>query len=207
MIRFNIIDNLENIKEAEKIEEAKKYVNAAKKYAAEGLDEEMVSELLHIDGCSAEVSKNLAKAANSSIPSSYTREEPPETYADVKSKVEETIRRAATDSEYSQMIKEYFDKYADPRHKFLKDAILFAGLNESPSIFVLDLHKDMGPFVDGMIISNAAIANKKQTVASDEKREQLEYNLFGVWPAFLIQKHAHRKNVEKDILDKSLKDE
>ena len=112
-----------------------------------------------------------------------------------------------SDSEHADMVRLYFDKYADPKHRFLKDAILFAGLSDTPEIFRKDLHRDLCAFVDGMIVSNSVLADGDRQTTPGGEREQLEYNLFGIWPVFLIQKHAHRKRVEKDILDKSVEDE
>lgn len=207
MINLNIIESLENIKEADKIEEAKKFASAAQNYVAQGMDEEMTAELLHIDGCSPEIAEELARCAHGSLPSNYTHEEPPESYSDVKSKVEETIRRASSDPEIANLVKLYFDKYAKPQCRDLKDAILVAGLSDSTEIFLNDLHRDLSAFVEGIMLSNAAAADGNIKIASsDNEREQMEYVLFGIWPVGLIQKHAQRKRVEKEILDRSFED-
>jgi len=116
---MDIFESLENIKKSESKAEHDKYIEAAKEYRLQGFVEDQIAELLQIDGCDTEISKELAKLASGDLPDNYDYNVHPEKYSDLKNHIENTVKFASVDK-----ITHYFDKLADRRYAKLFSFIL-----------------------------------------------------------------------------------
>lgn len=192
----DLFDSLEKAQGEKEKNEALRFAETAKEYALQGFDEHQVSELLEIDGCSKEVAKNVAISACYDIPNKYASNEKPANYNDVRSVVEHTILNGDI-----QQISSYVDKFAKRAHSDICSRILMARDNPS-RIFIEEVHSEIRPLIEGIIIENNVMAeNNKRVASSLNDKERLELDLFGIWPIYYIQKQARKQEAERDILD------
>lgn len=193
---MDLFESMDNMERREKLSEVSKHEGPARKYASQGFDQELIAELLQIDGCSLDISKELATAAVEDLPLEYTDRDCPKIYEDLKDIVEETILSSAS----YNTLKEYIEKYAHKTYKDLASRILIA--KDNPSRVILDeIHNELRPLVEDRIYENNVIAKGSSEVKTADKKEELEYKLFGVWPVYLIQKHANKEKIEENLID------
>jgi len=193
---MDIFDSLSKIQKESLRTEASQYKQAATEYMLQGFDEDGITELLCIDGCSHEVAKELTVATLSQRPDSYNENSRPESYIDVRAQVEETIKFADTGE-----IQRYFDKQADRKYVSLGSHMLVA--RDTPSKIYLDeVHAELRPMIEGLIIANNTLACDDETgmVTGNTEKEQSEYKLFGIWPIALIQQQERKRKVEEELM-------
>ena len=142
----DLFDSLDKANAEKKKTESLKFAEKANEYALQGFEEDQVSELLQLDGCSREVSSELSVGACSGIPYKYTDNERPCIYNDVKDIVEATILNKDID-----VIMKYFDKFADRRYASSSTRILVARDNPS-RIYLEEVHNELRPLIEGLII-------------------------------------------------------
>ncbi len=193
---MDFFDSLEKIAKTDKKFQSKKYIEAAKDYVLQGFAEDNVAELLQLDGCDIEVSKQLAQTAAVGIPLKYFDNERPEVYADVKQDVEKTIFSGNVEA-----MSEYFRKYAGkPYENIMPRLIMAKDINTNS--YINELHEELRPLVEGRIIENNLLASTGiKTSSLIGEKEKFEFDLFGVWPIYLIKKQARKMRVEESLID------
>jgi len=196
----DLFDSLSNLnKEAKKIESLK-HIEAAQEYASQGFEENQISELLKIDGCSSDVANELAFSANNNLPNKYDEGNVPQSYADVKKVVETSILSGNLED-----LRKYFENHA---RKYAKVVARIIVARDNPTrIFIDEIHNELRPLVEGSIFKNIieAQSSEKSTPVLSEK-DSMEREFFGVWPTFYIRKKAQRILAEKEIIEASQKD-
>ena len=199
---WSIEDSLKKMKKVSNTTEASKYEDKAREYALQGFDFESVEELLYIDGCSEDVARELSVAACSNIPHKYAEYQRPQCYDDVKGHIDRIIVEASGDY-IKDSLQLYFDKYVSRKYASLASKILLAHDNPS-TLFVSEIHNSLKPLVEDLIISNNIMYQDNIKTASSEvdEKERLEYDLFGVWPVYMIKTQKQRIQAEKDIVEK-----
>jgi len=190
---MDIYDSFEKINSKNDLNSYNNYREAATKYISQGFDEEMISELLQIDGCPKDISKRLANDVLDDLPP-YYEEGPPTSYEDLKGITEKTILSASLDS-----LENYFKMYSPKNLETLKR---IAAVRVCPTNIMLEqIHNELEPLVENIMLSNTAsvACGNFQKVSSKEKTEQL---FFGVWPIEYITHFNRRKATEKKLLKK-----
>ena len=194
---IDISDSLNKAKKQANRDESVRFASVAQEYALQGFDEKQVAELLQIDGCSLDVSKDLALSSCHNLPAKYVENENPVTYGDIQNVVEKTLIEGNVDE-----IQRYFTHHASREFSQVGTRVLVARDNPS-RIFIEELHKELRPLIEGIIIDNQILAkNEKQASSQLSEKERLELDLFGVWPVYLLQKQARKKMAEEEIYDK-----
>lgn len=196
----DIFDSLNTLTKEANRNEALKFAASANEYVSQGFEQKQIEELLRIDGCSAEVAEELAFASSNSVPSKYDSGEIPQTYNDVKKTIEASLL-----SGDMEKIRVYFDNHAR-KYSGVVTRMIVARANPT-RIFMDEIHKELRPLIEGSILRNIVQAKSQTNVSSNiDERDSLEMSLFGVWPAFHIQKNASRLKAEDSIIEASKKD-
>lgn len=196
---MDVFDRYASTLEDGKRREFTKYKSAALEYATQGLNEDMVAELLQVDGCSIDTSHKLATAASENLPDDYLHGDPPKTFEDVSKKVEITLRTASIED-----IQKYFEKYASKFSSIIEDI-------KTARATMLDSHykvviAQIRPLIDALITNNRADF-KMGNITTAGKKEELEQKLWGVWSPELINKFAQREQSEGRVMSKAAKRE
>lgn len=196
---MDVFDRYASTLEDEKKREFTKYKTAASEYTEQGLNEDMVAELLQIDGCSIDTSHKLATAASENLPDDYLHGDPPKTFEDVSKKVEVTLKSASIED-----LQRYFDKYAPKLSRVVEDI-------KTARATGLDSHykevlAQVRPLVDALITNNRTDFRMGR-IASVGKKEEMEQKLWGVWSTELISKFSHREQSENRVIAKAEKRE
>ena len=195
---MTLADGMNEISKEKRANQINSFMRFAKDYAEQGLEEEMIKELLVLDGCDSCIAKELADSAINNIPEDYVFGEPPVSFNDVRERVLSSLKQAPIDK-YSS----YFEgkkKYADIKHR-----ILLARDNKSEQLFG-EILREISPLVDDLIVQNKALASSAYSEKTSEV-ESLEQDLFGVWPVELIKKYAQKEKASlKFVNRKNFKD-
>lgn len=190
---MDLRDSMDKIKNQDFDNSKKKYIEAAKKYSSQGFDDDVVAELLQIDGCDIDHSKKIASEATSDIPLDY-KLGPPISYEDVKETVQKTIVGKDLNT-----LNEYFENYASNKKEIVNK---IAAARTSPSGIMTDqIHDELEPLVANLILANMASVKTKGIFRTSQK-EQMEKDLFGVWPTELIDAYNRKKAGDEKIQKK-----
>jgi endo-1,4-beta-mannosidase len=186
------INNIDNTNQSQYID---KHRTAAREYACQGLDADLVQELLQVDGCDIETSKKLAGISVESMPDNYIFGDPPTSWYDddIQYKVMDTIKNSSREK-----LEKYFQNFADKKYSETINRILLARDNHSEFMFS-EVRKELEPLVENLILTARALSDSPDEIKIGE-REQLEQELFGVWPAELLKKHARNEKAMNRIL-------
>lgn len=197
---MDVFDRYASGLEDEKQAEFNKFKAAALQYTEDGLSEDMVAELLQIDGCSVENSHKLASASTDSLPDDYLHGQPPKTFDDVANKVDHSVRSASLKD-----LEVYFEKYAPKKYSGVIEDIKTARATGLPSHYK-EVVAQIRPLVDSLIIKHRTNVQMGR-VASSGVKEAYEQGLWGVWAPELIAKFAQKENSEAQVLKKAEKRE
>jgi len=190
---MDIYDGLKKLMNSESSNEVEKYKESAISYSEQGFDEQMIQELLEVDGCTREASKKLAFAVTEELPSDYDSG-PPRSYEDIKPKVEDSIRNASFES-WEKYLSKIGKKYAS----LLKDIDLY---RQRPTQIVADeIHKVLEPVLSNSLLMSKASSGTGTREISE--RENLERDLFGIWPVYLVDSFNQKIAGEKEVMSKS----
>jgi len=191
---MDLYDSLERQSKEESQEFYEEYKTAAKKYSTQGFNENMVSELLQIDGCPIDISHKLAADTLEELPDYYD-EGPPISYQDVKNRVEKTILNVPLDE-----LEDYFRTHA---FQYLNSLKRIAAVRVCPTQIMLDeLHKELEPFIENIILANR-VSIESGNIQRTSSKEEKEKNLFGIWPIEYLDQFNKRTASEKEILKKA----
>lgn len=184
------------MKDDENCNYIEKHQFSASKYAEMGLEENEIKEILKVEGCDSELSSKLAATAFSKMPENYIFIDPPKSINDVVGTIKNTIKNASKD-----ILDEYFEKYASKRYSGAGNRILIARDNLSES-FINEVVAELTPLVDDLIVSNSAYSLTEEASTSGRK-EELEQELFGVWPVDTIRGHAKKEKGDIKLAKRS----
>lgn len=190
---MDLYDSLEKAKKQGGLDSYNGYREAAKQYSSQGFDQEMISELLQIDGCPRETSHKLASDVLDDLPPYYD-EGPPSSYEDVKGYIEKTILETPLED-----LEKYFRSYASQNIEILKR---IAAIRVCPTqIMLSELHKELEPIVENIIIANK-VSIESGNLQKISSKEQAEKDLFGVWSIEYLEDFRKRKASEDNLLKK-----
>jgi len=193
---MDIYESLEKIKKDKNKSEFDKFKNLSVEAAEQGFDENSITEILTVHGCSNETAKSLASFSQEDIPQDYSVDVPPESFHDLVDKVEETILAGNIDE-----IKNYLDKYAGNEFSETLSRILLAR-DSGTQILVSEVVQELEPLIDGIVVMNK-IAAKDTKIADMNEKEKMEMHLWGVWPVNLIQKRENIDSIDQRIQKKT----
>jgi hypothetical protein len=195
---IDLFESLDKLAKNNNTNEFKRFANSAKEYTLQGFDQDQVAELLQIDGCSVDNSMELAVTASSpnELPAMYFENDKPNIYKDVKANVDKTILSGDITK-----VETYVNKYAS-KLKYLPSNIVQAR-DKGAKSYIKEIHEILRPLVEGTIIENNLTANRIERKVSSmlSEKEKLEYELFGIWPVYLIQKQANKIDAEEALID------
>jgi hypothetical protein len=193
---MDLYDSLEKLTKEDNQNSYKKYKTAAKNYIYQGFDQEMISELLQIDGCPRDISHKLASDISNEMPLLY-EEGPPISYEDVKTQVEKTILNTPLED-----LEEYFRSHAA---KYLETLKRIAAVRVCPTqIMINELHKELEPLVENIILSNR-VSIESGNLQKTSSKEYIEQKLFGTWSIEDLYNYNKKINSEKEIVKKTSK--
>lgn len=193
---MDLYDSLEKNAKEESQDSYNKYKTAAKKYSSQGFDQEMISELLQIDGCPRDTSHRLASDVLDDLPIFY-EEGPPISYEDVKEEVEKTILNTPLDE-----LENYFRSHAS---QYLESLKRIAAVRVCPTQIMLDeIHKELEPLVENIILANK-VSTESGNIQKTSSKERIEQKLFGIWPIEYLDEFNKRAASEKELLKKASK--
>lgn len=153
----------------------------------------MTSELLQIDSCPRETSHKFASDVLDDL-HPYYDEGPPSSYEDVKGYIEKTILETPLED-----LEKYFRSYASQNIEILKR---IAAIRVCPTqIMLSELHKELEPIVENIIIANK-VSIESGNLQKISSKEQAEKDLFGVWPIEYLEDFRKRKASEDNLLKK-----
>jgi hypothetical protein len=182
---------------AKKTIEIEKYAKMGQNYAEQGFDKVSIAELLQIDKCDVDLSNKIAECVVDKMPVRYAIDNPPVSFMDVKDQVEETVKTANMDK-----VESYFKKYATKKYDDgIVQRIQKARVNNFKTA-VAGVVSEIEPMVNDLIVASHIMANDKTASAPENEKENLELDLFGVWPTRLIQKRAGFDKADEKILKK-----
>jgi len=193
---MDLYESFKKMKDDENCNYIEKHQFSASKYAEMGLEENEIKEILKVEGCDSELSSKLAATAFNKMPENYIFIDPPKSINDVIGTIKNTIKNASKD-----VLDEYFEKYASKRYSGVVNRILIARDNFSET-FIDEVVSEITPLVDNLIISNSAFSLTKEESSSGRK-EELEQELFGVWPVCTIRSHAQKEKGDIKLAKKS----
>lgn len=190
---MDLYDSLEKNAKEDSQDSYNSYRTAAKKYSSQGFDQEMIAELLQIEECPRDISHRLASDALDELPYSY-EEGPPISYEDVRDEVEKTILQVPLDE-----LEDYFRNFAS---QYLDSLKRIAAVRVCPTQIMLDeLHKELEPLVENIILANKVSAESGNIQKISSKEEQEQY-LFGVWPIEYLEEFSKKFSSEKELMKK-----
>lgn len=195
---LNTSENYENIIKTRSEDYVQKYRLSAEKYAKHAMDKESIMELLQIDGCDTELSKELADMIIKKMPKDFYKGVPPHSFFDVKDKTKDSLENGPIFD-----IQEYVENSTTDLAvaKNIMDNIKIAR-SERSSKLIQEILNTLEPLLDNSISSKMAMANSGIKIETSRK-DELERDLFGVWPVEIIQSYLNNESVRKGIYNKS----
>ena len=190
---MEIYEALKNLYQKDKDNLSAEYKIAAKEYSENGYDEATIRELLQADGCPFDIANQLSAQEIGSLPEDYNHVNPPKSYNDVFSSVDSTIKTGSIEK-----ISRYFEIIGKPD---ITNRIMLARDN-GVQLFFEEIHKEIEPIVEDSIITNGVLAGEREFSAEIDEKEELEKDLFGVWPIYLMQKHERKDKATEAFLEK-----
>jgi len=197
MPKPDVYDGLIKLKNMQDAKTSEAFENLAKEYANQGFDQPIVAELLEIDGCKRDMSKQLAESAIEKLPNSYNYSDPPETYLDIEETIKTTIASVP-----EEKLRKYFEILASNKRPDLVNQILMARNNNS-SQWIDEVSEELREITEDIMLTNKTAALSTPLQLNISEKETLEQELFGIWPAYLIQKKAHNTKAIERLMEKS----
>jgi hypothetical protein len=193
---MDLYESLKKIKDNDNQNTVDKYKESAISYAEQGFDEQQIEELLQINGCPIDASKEMSKAIQEDLPKDYSNG-PPVSYIDIKDKVEESIKNASVED-----LSNYILKTSSKGKDILKEIIHY---RDNPTRQILaQVHDSLEPVLENSLLMNKTASEIKGI--SDTKlsiKDKLGYKLFGIWPVHLIESYNRKMEAEKKIEKRS----
>lgn len=197
MPKPDVYDGLIKLKNLQDAKTSEAFEKLAKEYANQGFDKPIVAELLEADGCPRDISKQLAESALEKLPNSYNYSDPPETYQDIKETVEKTLASVP-----EEKLRKYFETITNNKSPDLVNHILMARNNNS-SQWGIEVNEKLREITEDIMLTNKTAALSTPLQLDMSEKETLEQELFGIWPAYLIQKKAHNTKAIERLIGKS----
>lgn len=193
----SISDSLNEIEKDAQSEEINKFKKVAEDYAQNGFDREMILELLNADGCSKESSQKIANIVLDGLPDNYD-EGPPKSFNDIESNFEKAISSVPVEK-----WEEYFKGLGVKQLSKVPEMVVKAK-DAGSSMMKNEIRDMLEPHIEDLIVKNSVVSEEKDPKTAS-KREELEMELFGVWPVCLMNKYKKRILAEKEISHRTKK--